>query len=245
VDVRRHPRGRLVLRHDAFDMGEPAANGWGATGAGDGLLSLDEALAELRDAGKGVTIDVKEAGILDEVLAAVARSGVRDEDLWLNGRMDVLGEDGVRAIRATHPGATVQCPIDFIAPLATAMPNEALGLLRTLTGWGVAARMTNVRGANTEGCHKRPSGISMLLAWIEMWPPPCISMFSFSCPTSTRLIGWLGAPQRAQTTDSRRSPDALIATSLSPARTRMDRTPASQSTISRRIDDPCRSTGGD
>jgi hypothetical protein len=27
---------------------------------------------------------------------------------------------------------------------------------------------------------QRRSGISMLLAWIEMWPPPCISMFSFS-----------------------------------------------------------------
>ena len=138
VDVRRHPRGRLVLRHDAFDMAEAAANGSGTNGAGDGLLSLDEALAELRDAGKGVKIDVKEAGILDEVLAVVARSGVTDEDLWLNGRLDVLGEDGVRAIRAAHPGATVQCPIDFVAPIAIAMPTEALGLLRTLTGWGVS-----------------------------------------------------------------------------------------------------------
>jgi hypothetical protein len=106
------------------------------------------------------------------------------------------------------------------------------------------ARMANMRRADTEeSCHKRPSGISMLLAWTEMWPPPCISMFSFSCPTSTRLIGWFGAPERAQTTDSRRSPDALIVTSLASARTRMDRTPASQSTISRRIDEPCRSTG--
>jgi hypothetical protein len=80
--------------------------------------------------------------------------------------------------------------------------------------------------------------------WIETWPPPSISMFSFSCPTSTRLIGWFGAPGMVQTTDSRRSPDALIATSPSSARTRMDKTPASQSTISRRIDEPCRSTGG-
>jgi S1-C subfamily serine protease len=92
--------------------------------------------------------------------------------------------------------------------------------------------------------HKRPSGISMLLAWIEMWPPPWISMFSFSCPTSTRLIGWFGAPERAQTTDSRRSPDALISTSLSSARMRMDKSPPSQSMVSRRIDEPCRSTGG-
>jgi hypothetical protein len=127
VDVRRHPRGRLVLRHDAFDMGEPAANGSGTNGAGDGLLSLDEALAELQDAGKGVKIDVKEAGILDEVLAVVARSGVTDEDLWLNGRLDVLGEDGVRAIRATHPGATVQCPIDFIAPSRSPCPTRPSG----------------------------------------------------------------------------------------------------------------------
>ena len=99
----------------------------GRTGLATGLLSLDEALAELRDAGKGVLSDVKEAGILDEVLAVVARSGVTDEDLWLNGRLDVLGEDGVRAIRATHPGATVQCPIDFIAPSRSPCPTRPSG----------------------------------------------------------------------------------------------------------------------
>ena len=114
-----------------------------------------------------------------------------------------------------------------------------------LTGSDVRRRSHGER-ARTE--HRRMSQAAVghldAAGLIEMWPPPRISMFSFSCPTSTRLIGWLGAPERAQTTDNRRSPDTLIATSLSPSRMRMDNTPASQSTISRRIDEPYRSTGG-
>ena len=31
----------------------------------------------------------------------------------------------------------MQVPIDFLGPLVTAMPDEATGLLRTLTDWGV------------------------------------------------------------------------------------------------------------
>jgi hypothetical protein len=135
VDVRRHPRGDLVLRHDAFGPDrQPSANGSETNGRGSGLLSFESALDELSDAGKGVKVDVKQAGILDEVLDLVARSGMTDEDLWFNGRLDLLGEAGVKAIRAAHPGATIQFPIDFVAPVATAMPSEAERLLRTLTG---------------------------------------------------------------------------------------------------------------
>jgi phosphoglycolate phosphatase-like HAD superfamily hydrolase len=191
VDVRRHPRGGLVLRHDAFDPSVPVASygsppsgagagtngtygadvagaerrtnggrravahrgdrsvvaGWDPAGgagrpAGDvgrsGLLTLERALAELRAAGKGVKLDLKQDAILDEVLATVAAAGTSDDDLWFNGRLDVLGDDGVRAIRAAHPGAVIQCPVDFLTPLAAAMPGEALRLLQNLTSWGVS-----------------------------------------------------------------------------------------------------------
>jgi hypothetical protein len=136
VDVRRHPRGGLVLQHDAFGPDrQPLAKGSGTDGD---FLSLERALGELRDAGKGVKVDVKQAGILDEILDLVAQSGPTDEDLWFNGRLDMLGEAGVRAIRAAHPEATIQCPIDFMAPLGAAMPSEAQRVLQMLSGWGVS-----------------------------------------------------------------------------------------------------------
>jgi phosphoglycolate phosphatase-like HAD superfamily hydrolase len=140
LDVRCDPGGRLVLRHDGFEsLDSPDADGAGA--AADegvhGLLTVRSALADLRQAGKAVKLDVKDADALDELLVLVAEAGLGDGDLWFNGRLDVLGEDGVRTIRAAHPDAIVQVPIDFLGPLATAMPDEATGLLQTLTGWGV------------------------------------------------------------------------------------------------------------
>lgn len=145
LDVRCDPGGRLVLRHDAFDPPGPPgppdppdpAGRPPATGPAESLLVVSEALAELRAAGKAVKLDVKDADALDELLVLVAEAGLDDDDLWFNGRLDVLGEEGVRTVRAAHPGAVVQVPIDFLGPLVTAMPDEALGLLRTLTGWGV------------------------------------------------------------------------------------------------------------
>ncbi len=133
LDVRCDPGGRLVLRHDPFDgFGPP-----GPADGVDGLLPVRRALDELRAAGKGVKLDVKDAEALDELLVLVAEAGLGDGDLWFNGRLDVLGEDGVRTVRAAHPEAVVQVPIDFLGPLVTAMPGEAVGLLRTLSGWGV------------------------------------------------------------------------------------------------------------
>jgi mRNA-degrading endonuclease RelE of RelBE toxin-antitoxin system len=133
LDVRCDPGGRLVLRHDAFE----GLFGADSVGGADGLLTVRSALTELRRAGKAVKLDLKDADALDELLVLVAEAGLGDGDLWFNGRLDVLGEDGVRAIRAAHPDAIVQVPTDFLGPLVTAMPDEATGLLRTLTDWGV------------------------------------------------------------------------------------------------------------
>jgi phosphoglycolate phosphatase-like HAD superfamily hydrolase len=136
LDVRCDPGGRLVLRHDAFE-GLDGLGSVDGLGGVDGLLTVRSALTELHRAGKAVKLDVKDADALDELLVLVAEAGLGDGDLWFNGRLDVLGEDGVRTIRAAHPDAIVQVPIDFLGPLVTAMPDEATGLLRTLTDWGV------------------------------------------------------------------------------------------------------------
>lgn len=129
MDVRRGPQGQLVLRHDGFDAQSALP--------GERLLTLDRTLATLREAGRGMKLDLKDADAIDDVLALVDQLGLSDDDLWFNGRLDLLGEKGLRTIAAAHPGATLQCPIDFFGPLMVAMPDEARRLLGTLRQWGV------------------------------------------------------------------------------------------------------------
>jgi phosphoglycolate phosphatase-like HAD superfamily hydrolase len=129
VDLRHDPHGELVLRHDAVDA--PAA------GVLDNRLRLGDCLDAFRGAGKGVKLDLKDAGVTDEVLTEVRRAGIDDDALWFNGRIDTVGEATFRHIAAAHPGAIVQCPVDFLGPLAVAAPGEAKQLLHVLTGWGL------------------------------------------------------------------------------------------------------------
>ena len=129
-DVRRDPLGRLVLRHDSFertpwDRSEP-------------VFLLDDVLTRLHEHERGVKLDLKEGeAILDDVLAAVEARGFDAENLWFNGRVEALGEDGVDRLVAAHPDATVQCPVDFLAPLVLAAPERAWDTIKLIIGWGV------------------------------------------------------------------------------------------------------------
>ena len=49
-----------------------------------------------------------------------------------------LGAEGFRRLRLAHPGAIVQCPVDFLAPLVLAAPRQAQSVLRMLAGWGIS-----------------------------------------------------------------------------------------------------------
>lgn len=129
VDLRRDPHGELVLRHDGFDA-LPA-------GHLEHQLNLDDCLDAFRGAGKGAKLDLKDATVTDEILTKVRRIGLDDDDLWFNGEIDALGEVTFRRIATAHPGAIVQCPVDFLGPLAVAAPGETKQLLQLLTGWGV------------------------------------------------------------------------------------------------------------
>jgi hypothetical protein len=129
-DVRRDPLGRVVLRHDGFER-----TPWSRA---ETVLELDDLLARLRDQGRGVKLDLKDGeAILDDTLAIVDKLGFDDGDLWFNARLEALGEDGVRRIAATRPGAIVQCPVDFLGALAIAAPERAWDVVRMLTDWGV------------------------------------------------------------------------------------------------------------
>jgi hypothetical protein len=129
IDVRRGMHGEVVLSHDPDNTPPRPVT--------EPRLLLDDCLEAFRRAGKGIKLDIKDPGVVDDLLDQLRPSGLDDEDLWFNGRIDVLGETTFRRLAATHPGAVLQCPADFLGPLVVAAPSEAKQLLALLTGWGI------------------------------------------------------------------------------------------------------------
>ncbi len=126
-NLRRDPLGRLVLRRDPFRQ-----RPWRRRGED---LLLQDCLREYTRAEKSLEIDLEDAELLDEVLAAM--SGFPPERLCFSGRIEDLGEHGFRRISSSLPGAILQCPIDFLCPMLLGAPDNAREILEMLGRWGV------------------------------------------------------------------------------------------------------------
>ena len=113
------------------------------------LEPIDEAvpcefmgLSELLDcsfaAGRSVKLDIMGNGAtLGKLISQVRSRGKKLPELWFSASVDVLGEDGFRTLRREFPDSVIQCPVDFMAPLILAMPEEAQRILSTVSDWGV------------------------------------------------------------------------------------------------------------
>lgn len=131
LDVRHDPRQRLVLRHDSFER-----TPWTRD---EPLLTLAAALEAFAGQARGVKLDLKAGtGVVDDVLALLAGHGFDNNRLWFNASIEAVGDEGFRRLRSAYPGAIVQCPVDFLAPLVSAAPRQARGVLQMLAGWGVS-----------------------------------------------------------------------------------------------------------
>jgi hypothetical protein len=128
-DVRRDPFDRLVLRHDSF-----AKTPWSRD---EDLLTLEECLAQYRHEGKCIKLDIKERDVVGRLLEQLDDAGFPAERLWFNGFIDELGEAGFRRLARARPGAIIQCPVGFLAPLINAMPDEGRRVLEIISDWGV------------------------------------------------------------------------------------------------------------
>jgi hypothetical protein len=129
-DVRRAPDGTLVLRHDSLDETP--------FGEDEELLYIDAILERLEKFDKSIKLDLKEGGeVIDRIIEIVRGRQYPHEKLWLNAVANVLGEDGFRRLAAAFPGAVVQCPMDFLAPLIGTLPEEGKRILDQLAGWGI------------------------------------------------------------------------------------------------------------
>lgn len=101
-------------------------------------LEFSETLARLRIHEKGVRLDLKAGGrLIDRMLELVQLCDFKDANLWFNGTIEVLQERGVRQIAVAHPGAIIECPVDFLAPLICTAPHKAKEVLNMFRNWGV------------------------------------------------------------------------------------------------------------
>jgi len=130
VDARLEPgQADVIVRGDSFDE-TPLADG-------ERWLTLAQVLDAIRGSGRAIKIDLKGGPELAERVLELVREGLPDDALWFNARIDDLGEEGFRRLRAAHPGAIVQCPAEFVAPLVRAAPESAHRVLEMLRGWGI------------------------------------------------------------------------------------------------------------
>ena len=126
--VRTDPAtGDLVLSLDPIDEAVPSE-----------LMELAEFLDSSFAAGRSIKLDIMENGAaLSKLITQVRSRGEDFPELWFSASVDVLGEDGFRTLRREFPNAVIQCPVDFMAPLILAMPDEAQRILSTVTDWGI------------------------------------------------------------------------------------------------------------
>lgn len=131
LDVRLDPmKEHVILRHDSFARTPPVE--------GEEFILLDDALDSLLQLGKSIKLDLKESAVLlEKMLALLGRHKVESTDLWFNGNVEVLQKDGVAALFTAYPGAVIQCPIDFLAPMIISLPEKTRETLELFWEWGI------------------------------------------------------------------------------------------------------------
>ncbi len=99
---------------------------------------LAESLARFRLSGRGARLTLNgDERLVHNLLPIIAAQEYLPTDLWFEGRLEVLGKQGFKAIARRFPGAILQCPIDFLAPLMVISPAKAEDVLDMMSGWGI------------------------------------------------------------------------------------------------------------
>ena len=131
VDVRLDPdSGNLILRHDSFDRTPLKEQ--------EDLLTLEEVLRPINALGRSIKLDLKEGGPhISRVIDLVGEYGFEASRVWFNASVNELGEEDFKRFATEFPSSVVQCPIDFVAPVIAAFPDDAKRSLDELTSWGI------------------------------------------------------------------------------------------------------------
>ncbi len=130
-DVRIDPvSDELILRKNSFyeDPLQPD----------EPVLTLNHALDQVRYRKKGIKLNLTAGGqIVDEVLRQVITYGFSGLNLWFNGKIEHVQRRGVDKLVSARPGAVVQCPVDFLAPMICSGSTQARKILTRYSNWGV------------------------------------------------------------------------------------------------------------
>lgn len=121
--------GELVLHHDALPSQLQANHQW---------LTLTELMRRMKQHNRRVKLDLKQGGpVIEQSLELVDYYGFTDEQLWFNGNVEVIEESGFRKLAAVYPGAVLQCPVDWLAPVIESDPQEAHVVVSKYADWGM------------------------------------------------------------------------------------------------------------
>ena len=123
--------GLLIVNHDPLERAK-------LLDSTKKRMTLKLLIESFQQHGKSIKLDLKNGGkVLDLVLERIRSSDFQEHELWFNGNIEVLKEEGFRLISREHPHAILQCPIDFLYPLVCGMPKKAQAVLAILTSWGI------------------------------------------------------------------------------------------------------------
>ncbi len=141
-------------------LGDPMSYVPRVTVAGAGGQAWLRTVRLLADCDRGIRLKLHpRLSSVSEFIYAVKSQGVDDQQLWLCGELDQLGENGFKGLRQAFPRAILECPIDFLKPLMLGAPSMAEDVLDRLNAWGV----------NRLSLSSRSSEISRLLDKLDQW----------------------------------------------------------------------------
>lgn len=99
---------------------------------------LHSALEQLKAAGRGVKVDLQaDRAANGRLLKLLHDHGFSGDELWFHADVEHLQENEFRHLAETHPGAIIEVPVDFLAPLIAANSQLAEGILEI--GWRTGA----------------------------------------------------------------------------------------------------------
>jgi len=131
VDVRFDSLSdKLFVRHDSFKKTPPIRN--------EHILLLEDCLECFKKHDRSVKFDIKEVDLLERVADLAKEMQFSNRQIWFNGDIDVIREEGFRWLRKTFPDSTIQCPGEYLTPLIIAVPDIAELIFKMFKDWGIS-----------------------------------------------------------------------------------------------------------
>lgn len=129
LHVRRGPGGRTVLRKSSYSEIPLSPI--------ESAPDLDDFLYVIRDAGRGVKLDLMDPGLIPGVLSSVASLGFADDMMWLSVSPEEVRRGALLPVAREFPRSVRQCPADGLEGMVRISPGRVEGYLDEMARMGV------------------------------------------------------------------------------------------------------------